>query len=302
VFRSRTPLRDVDLDPEKKLARVETPVPAISPAAAAALAFGWDPGEAEHVYAAVKGQPIAAADIWYRLGTDLYGAGRLDAAADCFAKSRDLYQDPVWKFGSLGWLGLLDDLRGRRAEALVHYKEALAIAPSRPVRHDQYKITMTKAWVEERLKRPFVPGQRASLPERPTVAQLVDIVDGLNWEKEGETPLLVYRKTAGLSIDDAHFWFKLGLLLYDSGDDRESLAAFGRTAALETTGVTAFAARVWQGHMNDLLGDRAAALDLYREALKLDPGTAMKHSQWGMTIDRAWVEDRLAVPFSGKRK
>jgi tetratricopeptide (TPR) repeat protein len=302
VFKSRSWLKDVVIDPEKKLARVETPVPAISPAAAAALAFGWDPGEAEQVYAAVKGQPIAAADIWYRLGTDLYGAGRLDAAADCFAKSRDLYQDPVWKFGSLGWLGLLDDLRGRRAEALVHYREALAIAPSRPVRHDQYKITMNKAWVEERLKRPFVPGQRASLPERPTVAQLIDIVDGLNWEKEGETPLLVYRKTAGLSIDDAHFWFKLGLLLYDSGDDRESLAAFGRTAALETTGVTAFAARVWQGHMNDLLGDRAAALDLYREALKLDPGTAMKHSQWGMTIDRAWVEDRLAVPFSGKRK
>jgi hypothetical protein len=65
--------------------------------------------------------------------------------------------------------------------------------------------------------------------------------------------------------------------------------------------VTAFAARVWQGHMNDLLGNRAAALESYREAIKLDPGTAMTHSQWGMTIDRAWVEDRLASPFTGKK-
>jgi tetratricopeptide (TPR) repeat protein len=300
VFSSRSRLREVVLDPDKKLARVDTPIPAISPAAAAALAFGWDPGDAARVYEAVRGQRLTDGDIWYRLGTDLYGAGRLDASADCFAKARELYQDPVWKFGSLGWLGLLDDLRGRRTSALVHYKEALAIAPSRPVRHDQYKITMDKAWVEERLKTPFVPGEKARLPEHPTVAQLIDIVDNLNWEKEGETPLLVYRKTAGLAIDDSHFWFKLGLLLYDSGYDRESLEAFGRTAALEKTGVTAFAARVWQGHMSDLLGKRAAALDFYREALKLDPGTAMRHSQWGMTIDRAWVEERLAVPFARK--
>jgi tetratricopeptide (TPR) repeat protein len=298
IFKSRSRLRDVVIDPEKKLARLETPVPAISRAAAAALAFGWDPKEAEQVYAAIKDQPVTAGDLWYSLGTDLYGAGRLDEAADCFAKAADLHRSAVWKFGALGWLGLLDDLRGRRADALVHYRAALAIAPERPLRHDQYGITMDKAWVEERLKTAFVPGQKARLPEKPTAAQLVDFVSDMNWEKEGETPLLVYRKAAGLMIWDSGFWFKLGLLLYDSGYDRESLAAFGRTSALEKTGVTAFAARVWQGHMSDLLGNRTAALGFYREALKIDPGTAMTHSQWGMTIDRAWVEDRLASPFT----
>ncbi|HSA96742.1 MAG TPA: tetratricopeptide repeat protein, partial [Acidobacteriota bacterium] len=297
VFKSRSRLRDVILDPEKKLARLETPVPAISRAAAAALAFGWDTKEAERVYAAVKDQPITEGDIWYKLGLDLYGAKRLDDAAACFAKAADLYPSSVWKFGSLGWLGLLDDLRGRRADALVHYKAALALAPERPVRHDQFKITMDEAWVEERLKTPFVPGRKTSLPENPTAAQLVDIVSDLDWEKEGERPLLVYRKAVGLPIEDSGFWFKLGLLLYDSGYDRESLAAFGKTAALEKTGVIVFAARVWQGHMNDLLGDRAAALNFYKEALEIDPGLAMTHSQWGMTIDRAWVEDRLASPF-----
>jgi tetratricopeptide (TPR) repeat protein len=297
VFKSRSRLRDVVIDPEKKLARVETPVPGISPAAAAALAFGWDAGDVGRVYAAVKDQPVMDGDLWYSLGTDLYGEGRLDEAADCFAKAADLQRSPARKFGALGWLGLLDDLRGRRAAALVRYRAALAIAPSWPVRHDQFKITMDKAWVEERLKTPFDPGRKALLPERPSAAQLVDFVDNMDWEKEGETPLVVYRKAAGFPIEEPGFWFKLGLLLYDSGYDRESLAAFDRTAALEQAGLTAFAARVWQGHMNDLLGNRLAALGFYQEALKIDPGRAMTHSQWRMTIDRAWVEDRLASPF-----
>ncbi|MEN6561798.1 MAG: hypothetical protein ABFD52_13590 [Acidobacteriota bacterium] len=298
VFKSRSRLRQAVIDPERKLARVETPVPPLSPAAAAALAFGWDPGEAERVYAALKDQPLSSGDTWYRLGAQLYGAGRLDEAADCFARAGGLESDPAWKFGALGWLGLLDDLKGRRSDALVHYKAALAIAPERPVRHDRYRIVMNKAWIEERLKTPFIPGQKAGLPERPTAAQLIAFVDSLNWEKEGGTPLLVYRKAAGLPIEDSGFWFKLGLLLYDSGRDRESLAAFEKTAALEKTGVTAFAALVWQGHMNDLIGNRAAAVDFYKRALKIDTGSAMKHSQWRMTIDRAWVEDRLAVPFA----
>jgi tetratricopeptide (TPR) repeat protein len=157
---------------------------------------------------------------------------------------------------------------------------------------------MNRAWIEERLRTPYKPGLRPRVPERPTAADLIAFVDDLDWEKEGETPVLIYRKAAGMEISAARFWFKLGLLLYDSRADRESLAAFQKTAELEKAGVTAFAARVWIGHMNDLLGNRPAALDGYREALKIDPGTAMRHSQWRMTIDRDWAEARLATPFS----
>jgi tetratricopeptide (TPR) repeat protein len=296
-LKSRAPLRAVVLDPRKRLALVGSPVPPLSQTAAAALAFGWDPGSAQAVYAAVKGEPIANADIWYRLGVDLYGAGRPDEAADCFAKADRPDAAPTRRFGALGWLGLLDDLKGRRAEALAHYRAALAIAPDRPVRHDQFGITMNRTWVEERLKTPYAPGARLRVPDRPTAEDLVAIVDEMGWEKEGEIPLLVFRKAAGMTIAEGHFWFKLGLLLYDSGDKGESLTAFERTFALEKTGVTAFAALVWQGHMHDLLGNREAALACYKEALKIDPGTAMRHSQWGMTIDRAWVEARLVAPF-----
>jgi len=295
---SRAPLRAVVLDPRMRLAMIGAPVPPISKAAAAALGLGWESSHAPAVYEAVKSEPITNANIWYRLGVDLYGAGRLEEAAECFARADRPDAPPAWRFGALGWLGLLDDLGGRRAEALVHYRAALAIAPDRPVRHDQFGITMSRTWIEERLRTPYAPGVRIRVPDRPTAEDLVAIVDDMGWEKEGETPLLVFRKAAGLTIAERGFWFKLGLLLYDNDDKRESLAAFVRTAALEKTGVYAFAARVWQGHMHDLLGNREAALACYKEALNVDPGTAMKHSQWGMTIDRAWVEARLVAPFA----
>ena len=55
------------------------------------------------------------------------------------------------------------------------------------------------------------------------------------------------------------------------------------------------------GHLSDLLGNRPQALACYREALKLDTGDSMQHGQYRMTIDRAWVETRLTVPFSRKK-
>jgi len=300
TFKSRAPLKDVVLDPAKRWARVEAPVPPLPAAVAGKLAFGMDAGDAPAVYAAIKDTPVAAARIWYSLGLSLYGAGRRDEAADCFARIADSDADALRKFGALGWLGLLDDLKGRRADALAHYKAALAADPGQTMRHDQFKITMNKAWIEERLKIPFVPGQKARLTEHPTAARLVEFVGDLGWEKEGAVPLLVFRKAAGLDIREGSFWFKLGLLLYDSRNDRESLAAFQKTVELEKTGLSAFAALAWQGHLNDLLGRREAAVACYKAAQKLDPGMAMRHSQWGMTIDGAWVEARLQTPFARK--
>jgi tetratricopeptide (TPR) repeat protein len=302
TFKSRSRLRDVVLDPEKKLARVETPLPTISASAAAKLAFGWEASSAPDVYAAVKNEAVRAGEIWYRLALQLYGADRLIEAADCFARIDGLSADPSWKFGAQGWLGIIADLEGRRTAAIAHYKSALAIDPGQPVRHDQFKITMDRTWLEARLKTPFIRESRVRVPEHPTAAQLTEFVDSLNWSGEGETPLIVFRKTAGLAIAESGFWFKLGLLLFDNGHFREALESFTKTTALETTGVTAFAARVWQGHMNDLLGNRVAALAHYREALRLDPGVPMQHSQWGMTIDRNWVEERLSAPFTWTKR
>jgi len=85
--------------------------------------------------------------------------------------------------------------------------------------------------------------------------------------------------------------------LFDTGHDRESLVAFTRSPAIEKEGARAFASRILQGHLNDLLGNRAAAIDAYEEALAIDPGLAYRHDQWKLVLDRAYVEKCLTAPF-----
>lgn len=51
------------------------------------------------------------------------------------------------------------------------------------------------------------------------------------------------------------------------------------------------------GHLKDLLGEREDAIRYYRLALTLDTGQTMQHSQYNMSIDRAWIEERLKIPF-----
>jgi len=70
---------------------------------------------------------------------------------------------------------------------------------------------------------------------------------------------------------------------------------------LDTEKFNLFTVNAWLGHLQDLLGEREKALDFYREALKNDTGRTMRHDQWGLKVDRAWVEERLKTPFTWKR-
>lgn len=54
---------------------------------------------------------------------------------------------------ALVWQGHMLDLLGRREEALVVYKKALATSPS--MRHDQYGIVLSQQYVQTRLQSPF---------------------------------------------------------------------------------------------------------------------------------------------------
>jgi tetratricopeptide (TPR) repeat protein len=297
AFESRSPLKDALIDPEKRLAGIETPLPTISATAERRLAFGWKPQDAPGIYEVVRTEPITSADIWYDLGLGLYGADRLDDAEDCFRKIEALKAHPYWKFGSQGWLGIIADLKGRRDAAVAHYRGALAIAPARPLRHDQFHVTLDKPWLEEWIRKPFTRDSLARVPEAPTASQLSDVITAIGWEGGGDTPILVFGKAAGMTITDAGFWFRLGLLLFDTGHDRESLDAFSRSSALEREGARAFASRIWQGHMNDLLGHRNEALAAYKDALAIDTGATYRHDQWKLVLDRAYVEECLTTPF-----
>jgi len=300
-FASKAPLRDIVLDPDGRWAMVKRPLTPISPAAASRLANGWNSSAAPDVYAVLKDESISSPGIWYRLGSELYAADRTADALDCFKKIEGLDADPKTRFGAYGWCGLLEDLRGHRAAALAFYREALAADLGSAMNHSGLRIRIDRAWLEQRLKTPFRRESTLALSEHPTSAELVSAVNDMNYTKEGKNPLFVFEKTRGLEIKESNFWFKLGLMLYDSGYHKESLVSFEQVTELEKSGLRAFTSWVWMGHLSDLLGNRARALACYREALNLDTGDSMQHSQYQMTIDRQWVEARLAIPFSRKR-
>ncbi len=297
TFASKARLKGAVLDPEKKLAMLDEPLPAVSDRAARALARGWKEEDCAGVYQSIKGEAIPNSRIWYKLGTELYGIELYEASADCFGRVAALEKTGVDKFAALGWLGLLSDLRGKRADALSRYREALKFDTGESMRHDQFHITINRKWLEDRLKTPFSKTAAVEIPAKPTAPELAEIVDRLNWTHEGKTPRRIYEKTPGLKISDPSFWLKLGLLLYDSADYPQSLTCMETLYNQESSELYKFAALVWMGHLSDLLGKRAKALEYYRAALKHDPGVAMSHSQYGMTIDRRWVEERLATPF-----
>jgi hypothetical protein len=56
---------------------------------------------------------------------------------------------------------------------------------------------------------------------------------------------------------------------------------------------------VWIGHINDLRNNREEAMSWYQKALETYPGFPIQHDQWGITIDKRWIEERLKAPFKG---
>ncbi len=156
IFKSKARLKDAVLDPEKKLAMLDEPLPAISDEAARALARGWSEEDCAAVYRAIKGESIPNPGIWYRLGTKLYGREQYDASADCFRRVAAVEKDGLFKFAALVWMGHLEDLQGQREKALEYYRAALKHDPGVAMTHGQYGMTIDRRWVEERLATRFV--------------------------------------------------------------------------------------------------------------------------------------------------
>ena len=123
-------------------------------------------------------------------------------------------------------------------------------------------------------------------------------VSDMPWTGVGEAALEAYHQACQLKIEDAFTWMKLGLLLYDSRHYPEALEAMTRVGASDPD--WGFAGLVWQGHLLDLMGRRGEAVARYQEALKVPGSPSMQHSQYNLTIDKPWVEERLKTPFERK--
>lgn len=137
-------------------------------------------------------------------------------------------------------------------------------------------------------------------PPAITQPRLAELVDELAWSGAGKKPLHLYRRALELDVRDLRVWGKLGLTLFDSHHYEESLDAFNRVVPLvaEKNSAWYFAALVWRGMLNDLLGRRDLALENYRQALQVSGNPVMQHSQFGLVLDHRWVEKRLESPFT----
>jgi beta-lactamase regulating signal transducer with metallopeptidase domain/tetratricopeptide (TPR) repeat protein len=131
-------------------------------------------------------------------------------------------------------------------------------------------------------------------------AELVRKIRALPWRGAGNAAVAAFdaaRQPAG-QLADGRLWLKLGLALYDGRYYAQALEAFRAAAENSRDNPTnCFGALVWQGHMLDLLHRRDEALQLYKEALAITGYETLRHDQYGMKIDRAWVEERLRTPF-----
>jgi tetratricopeptide (TPR) repeat protein len=141
------------------------------------------------------------------------------------------------------------------------------------------------------------PNGTVALAEAPPPAQreLLAKVSQMPWTGVGGAALEAYRQAREMKIQDAQFWAKLGLLLYDGRYYQEALEMMTRAA--ESDSDWRFVALVWQGHLLDLLGRRAEAVARYQEALKMPGSPSMQHSQYNLVINKQWVEERLKTPF-----
>ncbi len=155
TFRSGTRLKKAVLDPEKKLAILENPLPKISNKAAEVISVGWDTEDSHEVYQKIKDKDIASTGIWYRLGMDLYEGEHFPEAFHCFKKVSELGPSVFARFASLSWMGILKDLLGEREEALVCYRNALKYNTEKSFRLPRFRTRIDRQWIEERLKTPF---------------------------------------------------------------------------------------------------------------------------------------------------
>jgi hypothetical protein len=98
-------------------------------------------------------------------------------------------------------------------------------------------------------------------------------------------------------LEDTGTRFRLALLLFDGRHYAEALEAIKSVAAEPSR---KFVAQAWQGILLDLLGRRAEAVMAYQAALDV-PGTPQyRHDQWALTIDKAWVEERVKNAYERK--
>jgi tetratricopeptide (TPR) repeat protein len=134
-----------------------------------------------------------------------------------------------------------------------------------------------------------------SLPLSPE--QLIRQIRALPYYQCEEDSRSYYSKATDLELEDLGSWNRLGMILFDQGHYQYAFHAFENVLTLDPPETYKFRALVWMGHLKDLLRQREEALRYYREALQAAQDQTITHSQYGMKLDKEYVEERLKTPF-----
>jgi len=127
-------------------------------------------------------------------------------------------------------------------------------------------------------------------------------VSELPWRRSADDAMVLLRRAMELDLRQPDIWARLGMAVFDGGHFEDALSAFKRCGDLaKTESYWSFAAPAWRGHLLDLLGRRDAALNAYRIALERVGDRYVRHDQYGMRVDRAWIEQRIKQPFRDPR-
>jgi hypothetical protein len=154
VFRSKSSLKEVKIEPDSAVVLAKAPPASVQDLRSRieSLPGGPDP-EAPCLYALARDTKLAGDQLWLTLAWALSDGRHYAEALDAFARLQA--PEDVWKFMSLVWQGHMLDLLDRRPEAIEKYQAALGVPGTPRISHDQYKMKIDKAWVEDRLKTPF---------------------------------------------------------------------------------------------------------------------------------------------------
>jgi len=136
----------------------------------------------------------------------------------------------------------------------------------------------------------------------PTAGEVAGRIEDADWTGIGELALDLCNQAKKTDPASRRSWFKLGLLLFDGGYYPDAFDAFRMSATKSRDPRDLFGSEVWMGILQDLIGNRTEAIKHYQEALKRGGDSSLQHDQYGLKINRAWIEERLKTPFSWGRK
>ena len=95
---------------------------------------------------------------------------------------------------------------------------------------------------------------------------------------------------------------RVGFALYDKRRFEDALIVFSKLEQLavdEANETTVAMARIWQGHILDMMNKRNEAVARYQQVAAMTLSDGTKHDQYGMDyVFRAYAEERMRTPFT----